>query len=133
MPKFSPNSYARALVSIWQENRHRSADNLLSAWVNLIKKQGDWAKRKQILSAAEKMIRSIDGKKLITIESARPLSPAQRKTLESAWPKSRDGQAGTDWEEKITPELLGGARINVDGETELDGSLARVLRKIFQQ
>lgn len=131
MAKFSPNSYARALTSIWQENRHRSTDKLLGAWVALIKKQGDWPKRRQILMAAEKMIRAVDGRKLITIESARPLSPSQRKALESAWPKSADGQMGTDWEEKISPELLGGARINVNGETELDGSLTRILRKIF--
>lgn len=97
----------------------------MAGLLGLIRKQGDSPRLAKIVEACERTWRTKNNRPLVTIESARTLGQKERATLEAQFPK------GHDFKEMITPELIAGVRMSVDGTREIDGSLAKILRQIF--
>ncbi|MBE3574911.1 MAG: ATP synthase F1 subunit delta [Firmicutes bacterium] len=66
----------------------------------------------------------------VRVESARPLTPAQRDRLRSRLAKALQRQVSL--EAQVRPELIGGLRIQVEDRV-LDGSLQYQLERLRQQ
>lgn len=126
MKTISPDVYAEAFVKTLA-GRHVS-ETVIERFIASIRKHNDWARRNNIIRACEKKMRQRDGKELITIESARELSLAQREKLSLAWKGKNQ-----DIEYRINPSLIAGVKIVIDEEKQFDGSLRRKLDKMFSE
>lgn len=122
MKRISPSAYAEAFVAVALMSEEKAARGLVSA----IRRHNDWARRGKILEACEQAWRKIEGKSLLTIESARPLAREQVAKLAHRFPRS-----AYDVEEKVNPSLVAGAKLIIDGERQFDGSLKRKIDKLF--
>lgn len=117
------NFYAKTLVEI-MVTAPAQQEKLLHAFMLLLQKSGQVHKAKEIISLAERMYARKTGRRNITIESAR------RVDVKSI--SKRLQRAGDNVQEKITPELVAGVKITVNGEAQLDFSLKSRLNAIFQ-
>ncbi|OGZ54178.1 MAG: hypothetical protein A3B25_00675 [Candidatus Ryanbacteria bacterium RIFCSPLOWO2_01_FULL_48_26] len=124
MKKISTDSYAAAFVAVLEKSRN--ADTVVKNFIETIKKNNDWAKRRQIREACEKEWRKVHGKSLVVIESARELNGEQRARVSKQWKDK-----GHSVEYKIYPSLIAGVKIVIDEEKQFDGSLNNKLRKVF--
>ncbi len=125
MKKISIHNYAEAFLKMLQKPG-ANADEVLKRFIVMIKRRNDWPRRNEILSAVEAKWRATLGRSLLTIESARTLTSAQRESLIRRWSKEK-----FDMKEKINPTLIAGVKLIVNGERQLDGSLNRKLRDMF--
>ncbi len=116
----TPNDYAQAFIAV-ADGKH-AVENLLQ----VIRKNGDWSRRAKIIAAIEAAARAKSGKSLATITSARTLTSAQLHAIEERFPKEQ-----FDYEHSINPELIAGVRVEIDGESKIDASLAFALRNMF--
>lgn len=119
---YAPKDYAQALIAA-SGNEH-AMQNLFK----IIRKNGDWSRREKIVAAIEVATRKKSGRSLATIVSARPLTSAQSRMLEGRFPKEQ-----FDYEHKINLEFIAGVRVEVDGESQIDSTLASSLRKVFRK
>jgi F0F1-type ATP synthase delta subunit len=126
MSKVPPHAYAKAFLERAKGKSNEEAVRLVENLIALLKKNGDWSKRQQVVEACEKLWRRENGRTLITIESARPLESSHRQTIQKAY-----GAKQTDYEERIVSELVAGVRLTRNGEEQLDCSLAHILRALF--
>ena len=122
----SPSIYARALVEAIEGKTGARLDQAFANFLSLLQKNGDVRKHQTIIREVEKITREKAEKKLLTIESARPLSPDKKKILLKQFAATH-----YDYEEKITPSLVAGVRLTINDEESFDASLAHVLRNIF--
>ncbi len=123
---YTPKSYAMAFCFAIADAKNKSDEarcikNLLA----LTEVNRDQKKLKEIFSAVEKKVSRKMGYRKITIESARPLSPANKKTVKH-FIKSND-----IIEEKIDNRLIAGIKLNIDDEFLLDGSFAAKIKNIL--
>ena len=115
--------YARALaeVALGKKVSKKTEENFLK----LLEKNGLASKAKEIVQLAEDIILQKQGKKKITFETARKITPSQKKLLESI---TKEGDV---IKEKINPELIAGVKIIINGNKQFDGSLQKKLQNIF--
>ncbi len=125
MKKIPIHNYAEAFLKTLQKPGINS-DEVLKRLIATIKRRNDWPRRNEILSAVEAEWRAARGRSLLTIESARTLTSAQRESLIKRWSNEK-----FDMREKINPALIAGVKLIVNGEHQLDGSLDRKLRDMF--
>lgn len=92
----------------------------MESFLRLLEKNGDAKKLKEVIALAEKMLLAKNGNKKIVIETARPL----KKKIAIA-------KKGDVVEEKISPGLIAGMKVIVDGERQLDFSMKNILDNIF--
>ncbi len=124
--KYQPKYYATALVETLANKtsaEHHKA--VAKKFLELVAKNGDGNSLRKIISQAEKLIRVKTGERKVEIESARALTPAQKKSL------LHFVHAKDTVEEKINPELIAGVKITLDEESQLDFSLRRKLDRLF--
>lgn len=124
MKKISPKDYAHALLVSLEKSgadKERTVKNFITA----IRAHSDWARRKEIVDAFEKAWFKKQGKSIVSIESARPLTKTQETNLQKQW-------AGAEIRYAINQSLVAGVRIVVDEERQFNGSLARKLRTLFR-
>ena len=123
--KYSSKSYARAFSELAHDADVNREKELWANLASLIRKNGDIAKADAILEEAlHELVRSRGGR-YIKIETARPLAEALRREV-------RQGFKKDDLiKETVTPSLVAGMRVTVNGEQELDESLQRKLNKLF--
>jgi F0F1-type ATP synthase delta subunit len=116
-------NYAKALaqVAMNKKDNKKSFENFLA----LVKKNSLERKLREIVSLAEDIILEKQGKQKITLETARKITPAQKKTLNSV---SKEGDIIT---EKLNPELIAGIKIIINDNKQFDGSLQKKLQSIF--
>ena len=126
MSKVPPNAYAKAFLETVKGKSEKDASRLIQNFIALIRRNGDWGKRKPIAEACAHLWRKANGRSLISIESARPLETAHRDMVEKTC-----GTKNTDYEEKVLPELIAGVRLTKDNEEQFDLSLRHVLRALF--
>jgi len=124
--KHSPKLYATAFAEAAEgklspEQEKKLVKNLLK----IVEFNGDGHRLMQILAEAERLLRKKSGKHKVVVESARALTPANRKML------ARFADKNDVLEEKISPELGAGVKIVIDEEKQLDFSLRRKLEKLF--
>lgn len=116
--KYSPKLYAQALIAA-------KGNKVISNFLDLLRRNRDEKKLPQIITEAENLLLLKSGKRKVIIESARPLNDNQKKLLQKIL------KPGDVLEEKISPELIAGVKITINGELQFDGTLARKLKKMF--
>jgi F0F1-type ATP synthase delta subunit len=122
--KYRTADYGKALAEAIRDGKAKDSD-LQKNFLGLVRKNGDEARLPAILAHAEMILRRGTGERKLVVESARPLSPAARKTLQKII------QPKDAVEEKLNPDLVAGVRITVNEEMQWDGSLARKIQKLF--
>ncbi len=124
----SASSYGKAFAAVTSEREGEKFDAALERFLALIKKNGDWSRRKEIVAACEAEVRAREGKKLLVVESARELTPEQRKSITAAFDANR-----YDITYRIDPSLIGGVRLTRDGAEQMDASLQTIVQTIFNR
>lgn len=124
--RYVPQLYARAFVEVAAPDLTPKEETILvKNFLSLIVKNGDGYHLKEILAETEKLLRVKTGRRKIVIESARPLRQSPH-TLLKHFLRPSDLTY-----EKIDPELIAGIKVTINDEEQLDGSLARKLKKLF--
>ncbi len=118
----TPRAYAEAFAV------GRVSDVAIEKMVRVIRKNGDWSRREKIVAAIEAAARAHAGKSLVIVESARPLTAAQRAMIETRFPTQQ-----FDQEYRTNPEVVAGVRIEINRESQIDATLASAIRKMFHK
>lgn len=106
---------ARVLVEMLEEASDTQIEETTRECVNLLIARGELHRFKDVIEAIEYVWAEKFGAATITIETAYPISKTLREKLHVL-------AKGVEVKEKITPELIGGARVRVDGKV-IDGSI----------
>lgn len=125
--KYAPRLYAQALSEVVSDRLTPEQEKkFLKNFIDIVKRNGDLYEIKKIIAETEKLLREKSGRRKLTIETARPVTAEKLRAL------IRNVARGSDIiEEKIDPTLIAGVTITVNDEFQLDGSLARKLKKLF--
>ena len=124
--KYSPALYATALYKVLEDNKAAEHKQIFQNFLKTVKKNGDQSRIDNIVSSFETMVVRGSGGHVINIETARELASDLDRSITKLFSKN-DVQR-----RKINSKLVAGIRIEMDGERELDLSLATKLRKIFK-
>lgn len=123
---YAPKTYALAFYeAISSAKNSAEADRCIKNFLILVKNNRNQKKIKDILFIIEKLIIKKEGGRKLLIESARPLSRANEKIIQSLL-KPTDIV-----EKKINSDLIAGIKININDELLLDGSFATKIKKMF--
>ncbi len=122
--KYSANIYARALVAAL-DDRPEEAAKIKDRFLAVLKKAGDSRGLQAIVTEAEKLLVKKNGGRKIIIESPRPLSSKNLEALQHSF-SSKDRI-----ETVLTPSLVAGVRVTIDGEWTIDATLKGKLQKLF--
>ncbi|MDP2741283.1 MAG: F0F1 ATP synthase subunit delta [bacterium] len=123
---YTPKIYAFAFCEATNNAKNNAdIDRCIKNLLLLIKANRDQKKIKNILFDVEKLITQKMGGRLLSIESARELSPANEKMIKSLIKP-------TDIVEKrINSQLIAGVKININDELLLDGSFSTKIKNIL--
>lgn len=125
--KYTPKTYARALVDVVSRAPDDSAKNKLAErFLEMLRKRGDIPRLKKIIFEYENLLQKKEGFRKVIVESARPLGDAATRLFKNIIRKE------DAVEERINPELVAGVKITVNGDTQFDGSLKRKLDLLFK-
>jgi F0F1-type ATP synthase delta subunit len=131
--KYSPHTYAKALVAVLADVRtkrgggddEREDARIADNFVALVRRNGDEGNLPRILEEASHLARGIGGVRRVVLESARPFTAAQRKHAGTFLTE------GDIVVEKVDPTLIAGIRITVNDELQFDGSLRKKLARLL--
>lgn len=123
----APLLYAHAFLKALKSAKRGEEETLIARFLTLVRKNGDWGRRKEIAAACERLWRREHGRPLALIEFARTPTQELRHRVERLIEGLR-----SDMQEAVNPSLIAGVRITLNDEEQLDGSLKRILRKLFQ-
>jgi F0F1-type ATP synthase delta subunit len=123
--KYKTKDYAKALAQIISESKNLNEKKVIQGFLKLLEKQGDLNRAKEIINYTEALLAKKNGKKIVTFQTARKMSPNQREQF------SKFIKKGDIVQEKIVPELIAGIRIIVDGEKQLDQSFAKKINSLI--
>ncbi len=124
MKKNKAKLYAKALADIIIGGK-ADEKKIINNFVKLLVSSGYEKKSKEILELTEDFLLQKKGKRRITFETARKVTPGQKKILESIVNK------GDIVKEKINPELIAGIKIIINGSQQFDSSMQSKLQKIL--
>ena len=124
--KYPAHYYAKALAEAAAAPR-ADGDAIAKNFAALLARNGDQGLGRKILEEAARYARGKHGVRKVVIESARPLTAAQKKGLA---PLLRPGDVAV---EETVPALVAGIRVVVDDETLFDGSLKGKLDAMFKK
>lgn len=125
---YSASSYGKAFAAAASEHGAKEFDAALDRFLALVRKNGDWSRRKKIIAACEAEVRAHKGKKLLVVESARELSSEHKKSITKTFDASQ-----YDIEYRIEPSLIGGIRLTRNGAEQMDASLQTIVQTIFNR
>lgn len=114
--------YAAAFIDAVTESP-QAIEQIAQRFVRLLERHGVRKNAERIVRAIEMELTKRAGGKWVEIEYAREVGAHLRRSVHSAF-SERD-----HIEERITPALVGGVRITMNGARELDQSLAGRLRR----
>lgn len=118
-----PNMYASAFIDALTA-APQASDEVVRRFVRLLDRHGVLASAERIVRAIEMELTKRAGGKWVEIEYARDIGAELRRTIHSTF-------APHDHiEERMTPTLVGGVRITMDGAREIDQSLLGRLRQL---
>ena len=120
--RYSPQVYAAAFLAATRGGAADSIHRLLE----LVREHGDLRKLPVILEAVEQSVAEEGGGHRVVVESARELTEENLHEITAKF-TNRDIVRT-----EVTPALLAGVRVTVDGEWVVDASLERKLRKLFR-
>ena len=115
--------YAKALAEILSQKEF-DKEKIVKNFVKLLIDNGCESKSEEILTLTQDLLLQKEGKRKIMFETARAVTPGQKKLIESMVKK------GDVINEKINPELIAGIKIIINGSSSFDGSLQSKLQKI---
>ena len=121
--KFKPKFYAQALAEVILL-KETDDKKIINNFLKILVSKSIEKKSREILVLAEKIILARQGKKHITFETARKMTPDQRKILE-AIAKKEDIIT-----EKINKNLIAGIKIIINDSKQLDASMQSKLQNI---
>ena len=124
--KYSPEIYAKAVTEALEETPAGKKDETIQRFLLILEKNGDLKRVDKIINSISKHLTKKAGGKHIEIEIARELPEKLTKEI------SKNFSKHDRIEISINPTLVAGSRITIDGERELDNSLARKLHKLFK-
>lgn len=124
--KYPSYLYARAFLEVMEKTPERKRGEILKRFVQLLFKNGDIRRADKIIEAVSRFIVQARGGRSVAIEYARIIPAKLRRKLTGAFSKK---DAVT---EILNPVLVAGVRITMDGNEELDMTMARKLKKVFQ-
>jgi F0F1-type ATP synthase delta subunit len=118
--------YARALAAVLAKKPPpEKRKKILRNFLELLRKNNDERLLKKIVPEAERLILEQQGGRKIVLESARPLKRRHKELLRKILRRS------DAVEEKVSPGLVAGLKITVNGETQFDGTLAGKLKRML--
>ena len=122
--RYKPEIYAKTLTEVLFEKKAGDAE-IAKNFLKAVRKNGDWASLPKILRAVEERLVYARGGKLVLVESAGKLPDSYAaKFLEKFTKKDKI-------EFKLSPSLIAGVRLTLNGEQELDMSFKQKLRRLF--
>ena len=125
MNKNKTKLYAKALAEVLSK-KGIDDKKIVNNFVKLLINAGYERKSKEILELAENLLLAKQGKRKITFETARKITPSQQKILESFAKK------GDIVKEKINPELIAGIKIIINESKQFDASMQSKLQNLLK-
>jgi F0F1-type ATP synthase delta subunit len=125
--KYEPEIYAQTFADLLEKTKESEQNNLIKKFVLLIKKNGDLNGSEKIITSTQNYLSKKTGGRIVNIETASKLEDIDLQKITSNFKKSDVIKI------IINPELLAGIRITINNEEELDYSLARKLKKMFNK
>ena len=123
--KYPPEAYAEAFAEALEE-KSAPDSQLIKRFLSTIDKNGDWPSVKKIFNLIVKKIVKRSGGRSMSAEFAREMPKAQLENFLNKFSKKDFVEVA------VKPELVGGVRILIDGEEELDLTMARKLKILFK-
>lgn len=123
--RYAPAQYAEAFSAVIAKSSPSKREEAIAGLLRSVQKNGDRSRKDQILAAIERRMVAERGGAWVRLEFARTMPERVVAELKKGFnPKDHVETA-------VRPELVAGVRITQNGETELDYSLARKLKKLF--
>ncbi len=123
--RYSPALYAKSLYEVLNFSKPEDAEKIFKNFWRTLKKNGDESRIDVIVDLFEKKVVRSTGGRVVVLETARDLDPEVEKKFLSQFEKNDLVK------KRLNQSLVAGVRIELDGEKELDFSLARRFRKMF--
>ncbi|OGE83399.1 MAG: hypothetical protein A3B23_01595 [Candidatus Colwellbacteria bacterium RIFCSPLOWO2_01_FULL_48_10] len=125
--KYTNKQYANSLLSALDGKSANEQPAMIKRFLALLRKNGDSAKRSQILRETERGYFRASGMSRVEVEVAGKSLAAEtlRKDIEEAVGRK------IVMSEKVNPAMIGGIKILIDDETLIDASALSRLNKIF--
>ena len=117
--------YAKALAEVLFK-KGIDEKKIINNFVRLLASAGYEKKVKEILGMAEDMLLAKQGRRKITFETARKITPSQKKILESF------AKGGDIVKEKINTDLIAGIKVIINDSKQFDASMQNKLRNIIK-
>ncbi|MCX6718512.1 MAG: F0F1 ATP synthase subunit delta [Candidatus Staskawiczbacteria bacterium] len=117
--------YAKALSEVISEGK-TDDKKVINNFVKFLVSKGYEGQAKEILDLAENLLLAKQGRRRITFETARKITPSQQKLLESFTKK------GDVVKEKINPELIAGIKIIINESKQFDASMQSKLQNLLK-
>ncbi|MBI3633375.1 MAG: F0F1 ATP synthase subunit delta [Candidatus Vogelbacteria bacterium] len=125
--RYSPALYAQSLYESLGNAKSGDQNQIIkNFWLTVIK-NGDDARIDSIVKAFEIRVVKMGGGKIVEVETARAISIVLDDKIKNLFDKKDVVRR------KINSRLVAGIRIEIDGEREIDLSLATKLRKMFSK
>jgi F0F1-type ATP synthase delta subunit len=123
--KYDPRLYGKALAEAAAGALDpKKEQEIIRNFMRIVMERGDDKKWPKILAAAEKALREKEGRRKITIETARAQKDVRKEFSSVLKPSDII-------EEKVDPEMIAGVKVTIDDSRQFDGSLARKMAKLF--
>ena len=116
--------YAQALAEVLAK-KGVDEKKVASNFTKILISAGLEKKSTDILDLAEDFLLAKQGKRKITLETARKMTPSQKKLM-SGFVKQ-----GDIVKEKINPELIAGLKILINNEKQFDASMLKKINNLF--
>ncbi|MDP2668990.1 MAG: F0F1 ATP synthase subunit delta [bacterium] len=123
--RYPAEAYAKAFSEALTEHPSKK-DHIIKSFLGAVSKNGDWPAIEKILNLITQKITHGSGGRVVSAEFARPLSDKMISEFKKQFP------AGDHVEISVKPGLIAGVRVLVDGEKELDMTLAKKINKLLQ-
>lgn len=116
--------YAAALLSLTEGKSGKALEKAIKEFLQYLQAHGAMGKVQEILRSIDGAWKKRYGAANILVETAHPLSKKMREEIQALAP-------GATLTERVSPELIGGARIRIDDRL-IDGSVAGSLTRLKQ-
>ena len=123
--KYPAPTYAKALLAVYHKASADQHSHIVKNFIRVLVKNGDVSSLAKIEVEIQKQLVKQKNGRMILVETARDLDDAVLKKIFSKF------STHDHVESKINPSLVAGVRVSINGEQELDISLARRLHSMF--
>ena len=119
--------YARAFADVYEAAPENVRNMFTKRLFDVIDKNGDRSRAERIIREIERFITKKQGGREVQLEFARPVPLALINELKKRF------RTVDRIDVSVNTSLVAGVRIVIDGERELDNSMARKLKDMFKK